>query len=96
MISSNDDSSSLYRYNLWACTQCGKAVGASTELSEEAEEPFEWLYDEFTIHTSTTAASTFSRYISDYEPVDDDVPMSSTIQGNKKFKEWLVSTNYKG
>ena len=87
MISSIDDSSSLYRYNLWACAQCRKAVGASIELSEKAEEPFEWLYNEFIIHTRTTAASMFSRYVSDYEPVDDDVPVSSTIQGKKEFKE---------
>ena len=96
MISSINDSSSLHRCNLWACTQCRKTVGASIELSEEAEEPFEWLYDEFTIHTLTTAASTFSRYGSNYEPVDDDVSMSSTIQGKKEFKERLVFTNYKG
>ena len=96
MISSIHDSSSFYRYNLWACTQCRKAVAASIKLGEEAEEPFEWLYDEFTIHTPTTTASAFSRHDSDYEPVDDDVPMLPNIQVKKEFRERLASTNYKG
>ena len=70
-------------------------MAASIVLSEEAEEPFESLYDEFTTHTPTTAANVFSRYVSDYEPIDDDVSMSPNIQGKKEFKEWLASPNYR-
>ena len=68
-------------------------------LNDEQEEPFEWLYDQTTIHTPTTATSTFSHQDSDFEPPDDgdDIPTSSdTGQGNKELKEWLASTNYKG
>ncbi len=72
-------------------------MAASIDLSDEEEEPFEWLYDQTTIHTPTTATSTFSQRDSDYELPDDDVSTLPDItQGKKELTEWLVSTNYKG
>ena len=87
MTSSVHDSSSLCRDDLRTCMQCRQAMAASIVLSEEAEEPFERLCEEFIIHTLTTAASALSRHVIDYEPVDDNVSMSPNIQGKKEFKE---------
>jgi hypothetical protein len=82
-----------HRYNLWACTQCRKACSAQLQ---EANDPFQWLYDGKTIYTPTTAQTGVSLVESDYELLVDDIPLNQRNTENKEFKDWLASTDYRG
>lgn len=84
------------RYNAWACTQCRKACITVFGDTDETKDPFEWLYDEMTIHTPSTAGSFFPQHGSDYEPADIDMSPSQREKGKKEFKQWLASTDYQG
>lgn len=55
-----------------------------------------WLYDGNIVHTPSTAGIPMSQSDEDYDLVDEEIPPSPKVDTKRDFKQWLISTEYKG
>jgi hypothetical protein len=83
------------RYNWWACTSCRIACAAESSPVDDAQDPFDWMYDGNIVHTPLSTHH-LSQSEDEYDPEDDDIPSPEQASYKNMFKQWLIASGYTG
>lgn len=63
---------------------------------QSVENPFKWLLDETIVFTPSTAGVSLPACDHEYELDEDPVSPGYITKAKREFRQWLVSTGYKG